>query len=58
MNGDMLLLRLVAGPGARGVFFKTSKIEVGVPKLLVGPLSQCGPQDNRVLPATAGRRAR
>ena len=47
-NGSMLYVRLVAGPRTSGVFFRTSVVETSQLGLVVGPQSQCGPQDNRV----------
>ena len=56
-NGDALLLRLVAGAASKGVFFKTKKIEVGLPPLVAGPSTICGPTDDRQ-PSTDKRAGR
>jgi V8-like Glu-specific endopeptidase len=56
-NGSMLYVRLVAAPRSSGVLVRSSVVEVGMPSLPVGPLSQCGPQDNRT-PSTDKRTGR
>jgi V8-like Glu-specific endopeptidase len=54
MNGDLLLVRLTAGPGAVGVRVATKVVDAGVDEPPITPMSQCGPTDDRA-PSTDAR---
>jgi V8-like Glu-specific endopeptidase len=57
LNGDLLLVRLTAGPGAAGVRISTKVVDAGVAEPPITPMSQCGPTDDRI-PSTDPRSAR
>jgi V8-like Glu-specific endopeptidase len=57
LNGDMLFVRLLAGPNTAGNRIGTSVVEVGLNPPQVQPASQCGPTDDRV-PSTDPRTGR